>query len=80
MTGEARAHILPIVLGSPERAIAVSGALLRAGYHVPAIRPPTVPSGTARLRLSLTAAFSEADVLALVEALAHAVQGAEGES
>jgi 8-amino-7-oxononanoate synthase len=79
-TGEACAHILPVLLGTPECALAVSAALLRAGFHVPAIRPPTVPTGTARLRLSLTAALEEADVLALVEALALAVQGPEGVS
>lgn len=73
-TGDAAAHILPVLLGRPERALAVSAALLRAGFHVPAIRPPTVPEGTARLRLSLTAALEESDVVALADALESAVR------
>ena len=42
-----------------------SRALLRRGWHVPAIRPPTVPRGTARLRVALSAAHTEPDVRAL---------------
>jgi 8-amino-7-oxononanoate synthase len=41
---------------------------------VPAIRPPTVPAGSARLRITLSAAHEEHDVLRLVDALAHAMQ------
>lgn len=77
-TGAAAGHIVPVLLGTPERALAVSRALLQAGYHVPAIRPPTVPAGTARLRLSLTAAFTDAEADALVEAVAAAVARADG--
>ena len=40
--------IIPIIVGSEERAMAASAALLLRGYHVPAIRPPTVPAGTSR--------------------------------
>ena len=61
--------IQPILLGSNERALAVSEALMNRGLWVPAIRPPTVPAGQARLRVSLTAAHSEADVAALIDAL-----------
>jgi 8-amino-7-oxononanoate synthase len=57
----------------------VSAALMRAGFHAPAIRPPTVPAGTARLRLSLTAAFEEADVLSLIDALEIAVRDDAGD-
>jgi 8-amino-7-oxononanoate synthase len=70
--GSSSGHIIPVLLGAPEMAVAVSTALLGAGFHVPAIRPPTVPAGTARLRLSLTAAFEEPDVVALVDALVAA--------
>lgn len=75
-TGTSVGHIVPVVLRSSPQAVAVSAALLRAGFHVPAIRPPTVPEGTARLRLSLTAAFDESDVTSLVEALEHAMREA----
>ncbi|HEX2878718.1 MAG TPA: hypothetical protein VHO25_04200, partial [Polyangiaceae bacterium] len=47
--------IFPVLLGSPERTLAASARLREAGYHAPAIRPPTVPEGTARLRLTLNA-------------------------
>ncbi len=75
-TGASVGHIVPVMLRSSRQAAAVSAALLQAGFHVPAIRPPTVPEGTARLRLSLTAAFDENDVLSLVNALEHALREA----
>lgn len=65
--------IQPILVGSNEAAIQLSEWLLTQGMLVPAIRPPTVPKGTARLRVSLSAAHSEADVLRLVDAL-HAAE------
>ncbi|HEX6137216.1 MAG TPA: 8-amino-7-oxononanoate synthase [Casimicrobiaceae bacterium] len=64
--------IQPIVVGDAREAVAVSEALLARGILVPAIRPPTVPAGTARLRVSLSAAHAESDVGELVAAL-HAV-------
>lgn len=51
-------HIVPVILGEPARAMAFSEALFKRGHWVPAIRPPTVPEGTARLRLSVTALHS----------------------
>ncbi len=62
--------IQPLVVGTNEAAVALSDALWHRGFWVPAIRPPTVPAGTARLRVSLTAAHSLADVEALADALA----------
>ncbi len=55
-------HIVPIVLGDDERAVHVANMLQQKGYDIRAIRPPTVLEGTARLRLSLSAALGE-DVL-----------------
>ena len=67
--------IVPVILGEVDPAIALSAALLEAGYLVPAIRPPTVPRGTARLRISLSAAHSQADVDGLVDAMAGLKDG-----
>lgn len=61
--------IQPLVIGGNAEAVAVSERLAERGLLVPAIRPPTVPQGTARLRISLSAAHSEDDVGRLVEAL-----------
>ena len=61
--------IQPLLLGDAATALDVAEKLWQRGLWVPAIRPPTVPQGTARLRISLSAAHSEADVLALCEAL-----------
>ena len=57
---------------------ALSAALEAQGLWVPAIRPPTVPVGTARLRITLSAAHTAADVQRLVEALAVAAEGWHG--
>jgi len=61
--------IIPVVLGSEGRALAASAALLDQGLWVPAIRPPTVPVGTSRLRVTLSAAHTDAQVAQLAEAL-----------
>lgn len=54
--------IVPILLGAPERALAASRLLDDNGFLVTAIRPPTVPEGTARLRLTFSAGHAEADI------------------
>ena len=61
--------IQPLLVGGNEDAVALSEGLRARGIWVPAIRPPTVPQGTARLRISLSAAHSESDVTQLVESL-----------
>ncbi|RKU14965.1 8-amino-7-oxononanoate synthase [Candidatus Poribacteria bacterium] len=61
-------QILPVVLGSPQRATSVSEALLTAGVFAPAIRPPAVPSGTSRLRLTVMATHTEAEIQRAIEA------------
>ena len=61
--------IQPLVIGDAATTVAVSEALLEAGVYVPAIRPPTVPANTARLRVSLSSAHTMSDVHALADAL-----------
>lgn len=70
-----RTPIQPIVVGSAEAALDASRRLLEAGFWVAAIRPPTVPRNTARLRITLSAAHAESQVDALVEALGRALAG-----
>ena len=61
--------IQPLMVGRNESAVMLMAALEREGVWVPAIRPPTVPKGTARLRISLSAAHTSGQVAQLVEAL-----------
>lgn len=61
--------IQPLLIGDSERALQLSAGLRRRGILISAIRPPTVPRGTARLRVTLSAAHEEADVDRLLEAL-----------
>lgn len=64
-----RSHIVPVVLGSAERALRVAQRLWEQGHWAPAIRPPTVPRGSARLRLSVTAAHTQDHIESLAGAL-----------
>ena len=64
-----RGPIIPVILGGEAAAVAASSGLLDAGFHVPAIRPPTVPPRTCRLRIALSAAHEMGDIDALVAAL-----------
>jgi 8-amino-7-oxononanoate synthase len=64
--------IQPLIVGSNAAALALMAALDRQGLSVPAIRPPTVPAGTARLRITLSAAHSAGDVAQLLAGLAQA--------
>ncbi len=61
--------IQPVILGTPEAALTAQKALFDAGFWVVAIRPPTVPAGSARLRITLSAAHTDEQVDALVETL-----------
>jgi 8-amino-7-oxononanoate synthase len=65
--------IIPVIVGDAGRALALSARLEAQGFLVTAIRPPTVPPGTARLRVTLSAAHEEAQVDALSNALAQAL-------
>jgi 8-amino-7-oxononanoate synthase len=61
--------IQPLLVGDDAAALAHALRLRQAGFFVPAIRPPTVPEGTARLRITISAAHSEAEITALAAAL-----------
>lgn len=61
--------IQPILIGDSKKALALSAALLNAGFLVSAIRPPTVPQGSARLRVTFSALHDETHIDALLEAL-----------
>jgi 8-amino-7-oxononanoate synthase len=66
---QSESAIQPLIIGANAEAMAASDALARDGLLVPAIRPPTVPRGTARLRISLSAAHAARDVERLAAAL-----------
>ena len=65
--------IVPVVLGSEKRAMAVAESIREAGFDVRAIRPPTVPAGTSRLRIVCHADHTEAQIDKLSETIAHSV-------
>ena len=65
--------IQPLILGSPAAALEASSRLAAAGHRVTAIRPPTVPEGTARLRITLSAAHTAQQVESLLAALEAAL-------
>jgi 8-amino-7-oxononanoate synthase len=64
--------IIPVIIGENDRAVAVASALQDAGFDVRAIRPPTVPQGTARLRISVNVSLSEEILDRFVETLCAA--------
>jgi 8-amino-7-oxononanoate synthase len=66
---ESQTAIQPLIVGDNAEVVALSAALEARDLLVPAIRPPTIPKGSARLRISLSAAHTDADVDTLVEAL-----------
>lgn len=62
-------QIVPMVFGDPEGAVAKSKELLKAGFYIPAIRPPTVPKGESLLRISLSCMHTREQLQSLVDAL-----------
>jgi 8-amino-7-oxononanoate synthase len=72
--GSSASQIVPVLLGTNEAALEVAAKLRADGYAVKAIRPPTVPAGTARIRLSLTNAMRPYEVPRLTRLIATAVR------
>lgn len=64
-------HIIPYVLGESERAVEVALRLQHEGFYLLPVRPPTVPRGTSRLRISLNAECSDSDIDRLITTLQH---------
>jgi 8-amino-7-oxononanoate synthase len=69
--------VQPVMCGDEKRAVALSTALEAQGYWVPAIRPPTVPDGRARLRVTLSSLHTQGEVDALIDALCWARDAVE---
>ncbi len=72
---EAQSAIVPVVIGAAMAAVEASQILEREGFLAVAIRPPTVPEGTARLRLTFTASHTEADVARLADVVRTKILG-----
>jgi len=68
-TGTSTTQIVPIIAGSADAALGLSAKLRAAGFWATAIRPPTVPQGTARVRFAFTAAHDAADIDRLLDVL-----------
>jgi glycine C-acetyltransferase/8-amino-7-oxononanoate synthase len=73
--GASASPILPIRIGDPSAAVRIAACLRGEGIRVGAIRPPTVPPGTSRLRLSISLAHEESRLEAAAEALVAAIRG-----
>ena len=74
MWGDSASQIIPLVVGEPDRATALSARLLDRGLLVPAIRPPTVPQGEACLRISLSYGHTAEMIARLLEETANTTQ------
>lgn len=72
--GASESQIIPLRLGGNEGALSVAARLQDEGFAVRAIRPPTVPAGTSRIRFSLTAALSKEDIFRLASVTEEAVR------
>lgn len=68
-------QIVPYIVGDNARAMRLASGLQARGFDIRGIRPPTVPAGTARLRISLTLNVDEDSVRALLDALMEEVRG-----
>jgi 8-amino-7-oxononanoate synthase len=71
---ESEIPIIPIIIGGNEQALRIADRAIEAGLFVPAIRPPTVPQGTARLRISVSACHSRSQINALINFLTSEVK------
>jgi 8-amino-7-oxononanoate synthase len=77
MPGHDDSHIIAVVIGDPELTLRTGLRLLERGFLVGIIRPPTVPTGTSRLRVTVSAAHTDAQIDAFVSVLAETLPGSE---
>ena len=68
-----QSHIIPVMAGESKKALDMAGEMQRKGFYLLPVRPPTVPEGTSRLRISLTAAISDSETKALARELASSL-------
>jgi 8-amino-7-oxononanoate synthase len=80
MPVDSETQILPLQLGDPSRAVAASGRALDAGVYVQAIRPPTVPVGGSRLRMTVMASHEPAELRAAATVIADATRAVAADS
>ena len=73
-SGHSISHIIPLMIGDDARTMQIGAALAERGFLVGAIRPPTVPVGTARLRITATAAHTDEQIAGLGAALSRALR------
>jgi 8-amino-7-oxononanoate synthase len=78
--GASGSHIVPVIAGSNRAALRLSEALFHAGYHAPPVRHPTVPEGTARLRINLTCGIAREEIAALADELSAALDESANEA
>jgi 7-keto-8-aminopelargonate synthetase-like enzyme len=71
--GESQTQIIPIVIGDTQKTVAISEFLYNRGIYLYGIRPPTVPEGQSRLRLSVMATHTEQDIDHLLNAMTEVV-------
>ena len=71
--GDAEAHIVPVFLKTPQKAVEIAASLARDGFFVPAIRPPSVPRNSSLLRISLSYIHTQDTMNALSDSIINFV-------
>ena len=63
-------HVIPVMIGDADKGLSIAAALKSEGFDIRAVRPPTVPDGTTRLRIAVRSALTSSELNQCVEALA----------
>jgi 7-keto-8-aminopelargonate synthetase-like enzyme len=75
--GAGDSPIIPVILGEEQRALDTAAVLREEGLLVVAVRPPTVPRGSSRLRITLSCDHTDAEIRTLIDALKHHIPAAQ---